>query len=96
MCLQYPGDFDLDEIIDSLRTRASQYNIGVSQFSGSSYTLDLAKLTKLISTVQGANKKGSCELEDFSRHKTSKALDWLECVADFDQSVSVLVGRDIS
>lgn len=95
-CLQFSGHFDLDEMIDSLRTRESQYNIGVTQFSGSSYTLNLAQLTKLMSTVQRANKKGSYELDDFSRHKASKASDWLKCVADFDQSVSVLVGYGIS
>lgn len=96
MCLQFSCRFDLDEMIDSLRTHESRYNIGVSQFSGSSYTLDLGRLTKLMSTVQGANKQDSYELDDFSGHKVSKASDWLKCVADFDQSVSVLVSHDIS
>jgi len=91
--LQYPGGFDLDGILDSLRIREFQYNIRVHQFSGSSYTLDLAKLTKLISTVQNANKMSSCELDDFGRHKTPKASDWLECVTDFDESASVLVSH---
>lgn len=82
-------------MIESLRARESHYNIRVRQFSGLSYTLDLAKLTKLISTVQIANKLGSCELDDFGRHKTSKASDWLDCVTEFDQSASVIVGQDI-
>lgn len=94
ICLQYDGGFDLQNIVGSLLARESEYNIRVSHFSGSSYTLDLAKLSKLMSAFQKANRKDQYELDDFGEQKTSRAPQWLACMSSFDQSLGLLVSRN--
>lgn len=94
VCLQYQSGFDLQSIIGSLLARECEYNIRVYHFSGSPYTLDLAKLSKLMSAFQKANRKDHYELDDFGEQNMFRAPDWLACVHSFDQSLGLLVSRN--
>ena len=84
--LTYSGEFDLKNMMCRLLSLQSRCNIGVRHFSGSSYSLDLTKVVTRMSTLSNAK-----HLDDFAKHKSSKALDWLNCFIDYDHSIDSMV-----
>lgn len=89
--LSYPETFDLAILSSRLVSLQSQYNIRVRHFSGYSYTLDLARLSVMVSSVSKARDQTSYELDDFGKHRLSRHADWLDCICDHEASLDLVV-----
>ena len=90
MILKYPEDLDLNLLLAQLECLSqAKYNINIRHFSGSSYSLDLAKVVEVMSRLDQARK-----LDDFGEHRLSKAADWLDCIVDDDSSSDPMVCND--
>ena len=89
--LFFPSSFDVAALISHLRLRQNRYNIRVRHFSGATYTMDLIKLERVMSKVHEADHGSMYELDDFRKHKSSKATHWLDCIFDCDNLSGNLV-----
>ena len=89
--LFFPSSFDVAALISRLRLRQNRYNIRVCHFSGASYSMDLSKLEKVMSKVYEADHASIYNLDDFRKHKLSKASHWLDCLFDCDDSLGNVV-----
>lgn len=68
-----------------------QYNIGVRQFSGSSYTLDLAKMVEIMSRLSKVRQLELYKLDHLDRHSLPQGSDWLDCILDYNPPVDAIV-----
>lgn len=78
--LHYPGAFDVARLLRRLHHCQDKYNIAVRHWSGSSYTLDLARFLQVLSTLSTLPQSGICELDDFAQDKMMN--EWLACIKD--------------
>lgn len=88
-----PETFDLTELLDLLKPRLSRFNIHARQFSGSLYTLDLAKCYDFLTEIHNVQESGVFVLRDFIDNKLLKVSDWLKCVTEPCSISESLVSR---
>ncbi|KAL6721798.1 hypothetical protein ACLMJK_000903 [Lecanora helva] len=84
MTLSYSVDFHLKDLVKQIQSRQSRYNIIVRHFSGSWYTLSLARLEKEISKSKPADRRHVCTLDDFAKPGFSRLESWLECIVAYE------------
>ena len=91
--LNYSGDIDMKILLRRLHLLQFQYNIGVRQHSGSSYTIDLTKILSTMSILSNGNELEIFRLEHLGKYRLPKGSDWLDCIRDYSPPVDEIVGQ---
>lgn len=79
-----PEAFDVNQLLDLLKSRRRSFNIRARQASGSLYVLDLEKCYDFLDNIRKISSIDNSDFRSFIDDTLVKTESWHSCVQDCD------------
>lgn len=79
-----PESFDVNQLLDLLKSRRSSFNIRARQASGSLYVLDLGKCYDFLDNIRETSSISNGDFRSFIDETLVKTESWHSCVRECD------------